>query len=229
MDKEEIKVWVKENKKKFAEDFLKNFPNKKDGKSVAFFMAGLPGAGKTEFSKRFAEFVGTQNIVRLDMDEIAMHIPGYTPEKADIFRGGASELLNRIFDIVLKRRLNFILDGTFGAKYALDNTRRAKEIGYDVQIFWVKKEPEIAWKFTKEREKIEHRSISKEGFVEIFPKISQNIISAMKKYDKISVVIVEKNAKSGAIRQVSLKEMIEIDTEESKKYNVQSLLEKING
>ena len=45
-------------------------------------MAGLPGIGKTELSKNIIADSGLK-LLRIDMDEIASMLPGYTPEKAE--------------------------------------------------------------------------------------------------------------------------------------------------
>ncbi len=73
--------WVKRNKriiiKKFTEE-KKPVPLRQ--KSIAIFMAGSPGAGKTEFSKRFINVLSRINsfgtsIVRIDGDEIRELLP----------------------------------------------------------------------------------------------------------------------------------------------------------
>ena len=123
-------------------------------------MAGLPGAGKTEFSKNLIKLVDGAKAVRIDMDEIATQIKGYHPEIADEFRGQASKLMNGLYDKVLKEKLEFIMDGTFGSKSSIKNVERAINHGYTVKVIYIIQDPKLAWKFTLAREKVEHRSIS---------------------------------------------------------------------
>ena len=52
---------------------------------AAFFMAGLPGAGKTEFTVSLKD-ASRLKVVRIDMDEIATQIEAYNPLQADLFR-----------------------------------------------------------------------------------------------------------------------------------------------
>lgn len=183
-------------KKVFVENFIKQSGAKSHPNPSAIFMAGLPGAGKTEFSKNLIKILGDKEVVRIDMDEIASQIKSYRPEIADKYREPATRLMNGIYDKVLKEQLEFIMDGTFGSKSSIKNVERAISHGYVIKIIYIIQDPKLAWKFTLAREKVEHRSINKEGFIETYFNIVNNILkvsSLMKKYDKITVDIVIKN------------------------------------
>ena len=80
-------------------------------------MAGLPGAGKTELSRALIEISGLSPI-RIDMDELATTVTGYTPETADTFRLASSTLLTELYSKVIRNKLDFIMDGTFSSKTA---------------------------------------------------------------------------------------------------------------
>jgi UDP-N-acetylglucosamine kinase len=71
---------------------------------AASFMAGTPGAGKTEFSKRLIENFSVKPL-RIDTDELREKIPGYTGANSKVVQGAASVALDRILDRVLKDRL----------------------------------------------------------------------------------------------------------------------------
>ncbi len=183
-------------KKAFVEAFIEKSGAKPNPNPSAFFMAGLPGAGKTEFSKNLIKLVGGAKAVRIDMDEIATRIKGYHPESADEFRGQASKLMNGIYDKVLKEKLEFIMDGTFGSKSSIKNVERAITHGYTVKVIYIIQDPKLAWKFTLAREKVEHRSISIDGFVKTYFNITNNILMLkpfMEKHDKITLDIVINN------------------------------------
>ena len=184
------------SKKVFVEEFIRKFGAEPVANPSAIFMAGLPGAGKTEFSKNLVDIVGGTKAVRIDMDEIASQIKDYTPEKANEFRESATRLLNGILDRVLKEKMEFILDGTFGSKNAIKNIERAINHGYSAKIVYIIQDPKRAWDFTKAREKVEHRSITQDGFIVTYFNIIKNI-SAMgpllNKYDKITLDMVWKN------------------------------------
>jgi predicted ABC-type ATPase len=156
-------------------------------------MAGLPGAGKTEFTKNLI-IDSRLTVLRIDMDEIAEGIEGYSPEQASAFRGAASDILNTVFDRATHRRVDFIMDGTFQSRSALKNLQRSVNKGYRIKVIYISQEPEIAWRFTQDREKVEHRAIDKEGFIESYFNIMHNIKSiSTLKIDNLVLDIVIKD------------------------------------
>jgi hypothetical protein len=115
---EEAKIFIKKEKhaliKKFAD--LEKFPPLE--KPFSFFMAGSPGAGKTEFSKRLIEIMAPISMVRIDADEIKEFIPQYNGKNSDIVQGAASIGVDNLNYYTLKHKQNSIMDGTF-ANYSL--------------------------------------------------------------------------------------------------------------
>ena len=191
-----LKKYPEISKKEFVEEFIQKSGAKSAVSPSAVFMAGLPGAGKTEFSRNLVELVGGAKAVRIDMDEIASQIKGYAPERADKYRESATKLLNGVLDRVIHERMNFVLDGTFGSNNAIKNIERVIKHGYSVKVVYIVQDPKLAWEFTKAREKVEHRSITQEGFIEAYFNIIKNInemASLLKNNDKITLDIVWKN------------------------------------
>src|SRR5262245_42335918 len=84
--------WVRKNKKKIAREFIRRINFEPSDNPTGIFTAGLPGAGKTEFTVELLKDI-IDKPLRIDMDEIATLIEGYKPEIADKFRGGASMIL----------------------------------------------------------------------------------------------------------------------------------------
>ena len=52
-DSEDAKEFIKKNKSLLFEKFASDKIYKPNDKPISLFMAGSPGAGKTEYSKRF--------------------------------------------------------------------------------------------------------------------------------------------------------------------------------
>ena len=190
------KKWLKQHKKEIIANLIKESGAIPDNELSALFMAGLPGAGKTEVSKNFIDIFSLKT-VRIDMDEIASKIEGYRPEIADQFRKPASTLLSEILSTVLKDRLDFVMDGTFGSPYALKNVERTLHHGYSIRIVYVHQDPKIAWNFTRAREKVEHRAIGIEDFIDSYFNTINNIRKVLNKnYANVSLEVVLKNAKN---------------------------------
>jgi len=172
---EDAKQFIKKNKKLLYDRFASENLLKPKDRPISIFMAGSPGAGKTEYSKRFIQkFEG--DIARIDADEIRKIIPQYTGANSDIVQGAASIGVDILFGYVLKKKYNLLLDGTF-AKFdiAYRNIERSLNKGREVAVCYIYQEPLIAWEFTKKREKIEGRRIPKKAFIESFVNSKKNV------------------------------------------------------
>lgn len=173
-------MWVKKNEKflvKFFADLILYPPV--DNPST-YFMAGCPGAGKTEYSKEFISELIKNNpqrkIVRIDADEIRDKIPIYDRTNASEMQKAATIGVQKLFDHVQHHKQDVLLDSTFAVyKYARDNIKRALARGREVGIFYIYQDPLVAWDFTKKGEKIEGRPIPKDFFIDAFFASRENV------------------------------------------------------
>jgi predicted ABC-type ATPase len=134
---------------------------------VSVFMAGSPGAGKTEASIALVNLFSDAAILRIDPDELRSEFPGYAGGNAWLFQGGVSILVEKIIDLALRQRQSFILDGTFASlDLARSNVQRSLGRSRFVQVLYVYQNPVLAWEFVKAREAAEGRRIRAEHFVE---------------------------------------------------------------
>lgn len=193
---EKAKEWIRNNKKFLIEKFanLNSFPGVSNPFTI--FMAGCPGAGKTEYSKSFIRsYDPNTKIVRIDADEIRDEIPGYVGGNAYRFQGAAALGVEKLFDYIQDHKQNAIVDGTFSdLKIGLRNIERALNRNRKVGIFYLYQDPVTAWEFTKKREKVEGRHVSKDMFIKSFFLAKENVnkVKAILK-DKIELNLVEKN------------------------------------
>ncbi|NCU41713.1 MAG: hypothetical protein EOM19_03240 [Candidatus Moranbacteria bacterium] len=165
---EQAKFFIKMHQKNLIEKFasLKKFPPSKS-LPATYFMAGSPGAGKTEFSKKFINLLPEDHIVRIDADEIKILIPQYNKKNSDIIQGAASLGVEKLYDFVLKHKQNALVDGTLANyKKSEENIQRSLEKNREIHIFYLSQNPLIAWDFTQKREELEGRNIPKEAFIE---------------------------------------------------------------
>lgn len=193
--------WANKNKKTIAREFIRRTSFVSNDHPVGIFTAGLPGAGKTEFTIELLKNI-IDRPVRIDMDEIAKLIEGYKPEVADKFRAGASAILARIYDEIIKHKIDFVFDGTFSQEKALQNLDRALRHGYTVKIYYIHQQPEIAWQFTKARELVEHRAIDRQGFIDTYGKLRDNLTNLCNGYDNVTVSIIIKDLDNKEGRRV---------------------------
>ena len=144
------------------------------------FMAGSPGAGKTEFSKSFCEIMQRKDpnlhIVRIDADEIKEFIPYYNGKNSDAVQGASALGVQKLFDHVQSHNQNLVLDGTFGdLKISLENVERSLTRNRRVGIVYIYKEPLEAWDITQKREVLEGRVVPKETFVDCLFAAKDNV------------------------------------------------------
>lgn len=147
---------------------------------VSVFMAGSPGAGKTEASLALVNLFADTAILRIDPDELRGEFSSYTGGNAWLFQAGVSILVEKILDFALDQRQSFILDGTFSnLAVARRNIERSLKKGRFVQILYVYQDPFLAWDFVQAREEAEGRRIRKEHFIEQYF-AARDVVNALK-------------------------------------------------
>ncbi len=156
---------AKKIKKVFAKELTDKNKYPKEEAPVSVFMAGSPGAGKTEASKALLEqFDG--DVIRIDADEFRSQFEDYTGNNSWLFQPAVSILVEKVHDLVIKQSQSFLLDGTLtNHKKAADNIRRSIKYGRMIQILYVYQEPSRAWEFVQAREKMEGRNIPLDRFI----------------------------------------------------------------
>lgn len=156
------------NKKEIAKRWTdpKVFPP--EDKPVSVFMAGCPGAGKTEASIELLDSVRENgfHILRIDPDDLREEFSEYEGGNSWLFQKGVSVLVDKIHDLALKQQQSFLLGGTLtNYRIAEKNVKRSLDKGRTVQILYVYQEPKLAWQFVQARERKEGRKIRPEDFV----------------------------------------------------------------
>lgn len=193
-DSEDAKKFIKKNKNLLFEKFASSKIYHLSENPISLFMAGSPGAGKTEYSKRFIERFDS-NIVRIDADEIREIIPQYNGANSDVIQGAASVAVDILYSYTLKNKYNLLLDGTF-AKFEIvyRNIERSINKNREVAIHYIYQDPLVAWRFTKKREKLEGRKVPKEVFIKSFLNAKNNVIKIKSIFkDEIKVYLVIKD------------------------------------
>ncbi len=219
--------FIKKNKKILIEKFasLDNYASVSD--PLTFFMAGSPGAGKTEYSKGFIESLEIEQpgikIVRIDPDEIRKIIPGYTGGNSWEVQRAASFGVEPLLDHVLHKNLNFVLDGTFSNyEKSKKNIERCLKYKRRVGIIYIYLKPEVAWAFTKKREKLEGRPIPKDAFINDFFLAQENVQKIKNQFGTdVHVTLVIKNHE-GSVEKTPF-EIDKIDSYIEKKYTKREL------
>ena len=165
--KMKARVFANDNKKDICNSILKDYPSEREPVSV--FMAGSPGAGKTEASRRLIERISHSDkaILRIDTDELRNYFDGYNGANSHLFHEAASTLAEKLHDEALKRKISFVFDSTFSSyEKGKQNIQRSLKRDRLVQIYFVYQDPKQAWKLVQDREMVEGRKITIETFIE---------------------------------------------------------------
>ena len=169
-------------------------------------MAGVPGAGKTEYISSFIEenVIFKDNALRIDLDEIITVFEEYQPEEDSRFRSIGSRIVENILDRAFKGGYNFILDGTFAGAKAIDNVHRAIRHGYLVYIVVLIEDIEQAKEYTRIRKEKTKREIKDEAFGEIIAGIRKNLKTIQSNFINkglpVVVEFIEKRWQEGTVR-----------------------------
>lgn len=154
-------------------------------------MAGSPGAGKTEVALGLAE--NYDNHVIIDADAFRSKFPDYNGKNSSDFQKASSWLVEQALKFVLEKGYSFILDATFAILSAEKNVIRAEKKGFRVTIIYVYQDPQIAWQFTKERERAEGRKVPKSTFINAYFKARENIKKVKERHPDIVLHIIVKD------------------------------------
>jgi len=194
--------YIKQNKKVLVKNFcsIEKFPS--HAKPYTIFMAGSPGAGKTEYSKAFINELYMKDstvTVRIDPDEIRNFIPWSTDYDIEYYKSAVNKGQEILFDYVQHHNQNVLVDGTLAN---LDHSRklidRALGKRRKVSILYTYQDPVLAWDFTKKRKVIENRSIPKSVFVTSFFDAINNVNILKREFNgNIDLTVIIKNYSNG--------------------------------
>ena len=187
--------FARKNKKRIAKRLTDPAIFVPEENPVSVFMAGSPGAGKTEASLALLQKLGDGAIIRIDPDELRSEFASYDGGNAWLFQKAVSVLVDRIHDVALDQKQSFLLDGTLSNfDRAQKNISRSLKKERAVQILYVYQEPMLAWEFVQKREAAEGRRIRPEHFIEQYFGARQVVNRLKTEFGKqISIDLLLKN------------------------------------
>ena len=199
MNEDQAKHWAKDkaNQQKVIDSCIAR--DNPDDLRLAIFMAGIPGAGKTEFVRGLTKSSG-KNMLVIEHDQLVEHIDTYTPERYYHFRKAGSVLVTKLFEHALAHNYSFIFDGTLSHDNGLKNIQKSLKHGYRVIVIYIHQDMKTAWNLTVDRELVKKRSIEKSGFIETCNKITTNlkaIFTAYKSDPSFEFWVLKKNGDPG--------------------------------
>ncbi|MAZ40960.1 Zeta toxin [bacterium] len=170
-------VFAQKNKKEIAKRLVDSSIYKPEDHPVSVFMAGSPGAGKTESAKALIQKISNNDLVlHIDPDELRVEFEAYNGKNSSLFQGATSIVVDKIHDLALKQKQSFVFDGTLtNFNRAVDNISRSLKKSRDVFIVYVYQDPIQAWEFVKIRASKDGRIIPREAFIEQYFLARENV------------------------------------------------------
>lgn len=234
LSEEEIRIqqealaFAKKNRKAIARRLTDKGKFLPEEHPVSVFMAGSPGAGKTEASIELIERLGSP-VIRIDPDELRSECPGYAGVNAYLFQPAVSVLVDKIHDQVLDQKQSFVLDGTLSHyDRARKNIERSLGRGRIVQILYVYQEPRLAWEFVQAREAAEGRRIPTSQFIDQYF-AARDVVNRLKadlgKAVKVDLLL-KNNDNSSRMYQAGIDR---IDTHVPERYTRQDIEQMLNN
>jgi len=214
--------FIRKNKNLLFEKFANRNLYTPDDFPVTVFMAGSPGAGKTEFSRALVDTFKNK-AVRVDADEVRNMFEDYTGDNSHLFQNAVSIGVDELYQYCLSNNFNVVVDGTFAHKRTIENIQKSLNKNRKVVIYFIYQEPTIAWDFTRKREIVEHRKITKEVFIRTFFQSKKNIKLAKKEFgDKIKLNLVIKDLNNDKVSDLRIN-IDDVDSYINKPYNEDEL------
>ncbi|HVA11437.1 MAG TPA: zeta toxin family protein [Candidatus Dormibacteraeota bacterium] len=172
-------TWARNKKKELAYIFCSPDLIPPTERPVTIFMAGTPGAGKTEFSKSLLELFNT-SAVRIDADDIRdmMKEIGYNGANSEKYQYGVGLAVNNLYRKAIKQHQSVLIDGTFAYRGWRENIEMSLHVNRLVEIYYLYQDPKIAWDFVKKRELSQGRAVPIEVFVKDYTDCIENVCNA---------------------------------------------------
>lgn len=191
---------------------------------VSVFMAGSPGAGKTESAKELIKNISINSpILRIDADEVRSQFEDYDGSNSSLFQASSSILIEKMHDMALKNNQSFVFDGTlYNFNKTVQNIERSHHKGREVFIVYVYQDPVQAWEFVKERSMKEGMSVPKQAFIKQYFAARGNVNKIKEMFkDKVQIDIVVKNIDGSDFKYKE--NIIIVDSHIKEKYSEETL------
>ncbi len=190
--------FARDNKKKIAKKLTDTAVFLPEEYPISVFMAGSPGAGKTETAKFLIETLSEgKKILHIDPDDLRKEFSDYDGHNSLLFQYPTSIIADKMQDMALRNSQSFVFDGTLtNLNRSKENIDRSLQLKYKREVFivYVYQDPIQAWKFVRQREKKDGRSIPDEVFIQQYFAARENVNTLKEIFGKkIQVDIVVKN------------------------------------
>ena len=187
----------------------------------SIFLAGAPGAGKSEFLETILVDLRKDFIV-IDIDRYRCMFEGYNGENASDFQKSSVRVADKILKFCFHHHLNFIFDGTFRSyEKVKQNLEQCIHYKRKTMATLIYQEPRISFYYTFLRKLYKTRNVPVEVFIDGFYSSIENIFRAKDEFE-VFLFIASKTYQNIDKRKFTYKIHDEIQTLENfcKKFRI---------
>lgn len=187
---------MKDHRQELIVTFTKGYKESHPEKPLSIFLAGSPGAGKTEYAQSIVDLGPA--LLRIEADAIREWLPMYTGSNSDVMQQAASRGVDFLYDYALKQEISIVLDSTFTPyTIARKNVQRSLKRGRTVQLHYIYQDPLAAWAFVKKREIVEGRRVPREAFIRKFFEAYENVSRVKQEFEEqVELTVVVRDYRS---------------------------------
>lgn len=226
---ERSKTFARKNKKKIAKKLVDIELYPPEPHPISVFMAGSPGAGKTESAKELIQKFSNNNaILRIDSDDLRCEFEDYVGTNSSLFQASTSIIADKMQDIALHQEQSFIFDGTLtNLNKTIENIKRSLDKKREVFIVYVYQDPLQAWRFVKRRAEKDGRVIPKRIFMDQYFLARANVNKVKELFgDDVKIDLIVKNIDGTDFKYSENITIIDNYTKE--KYSKENLISALN-
>ncbi|MDD2565624.1 MAG: zeta toxin family protein [Candidatus Gracilibacteria bacterium] len=171
---------------------LDNYKTSIDEPST-IFLAGSPGAGKSEFIE---SRIDCNKYIIIDIDKYRNLFEGYNGINSGEFQISSTKVANKMYKFCMQNNLNVVVDGTFGnIKKIEENIGQCLKRKRDFSIILIFQDPVISYFYTKEREKNGKRNVPQEVFIDKYYNSIINSFIIKERHPEIGFIVAFKSLK----------------------------------
>lgn len=215
--------WLRSNMKRLKREFCNPELYDPEKNPVTIFMAGTPGAGKTEFSKSLIDTF-PKPIIRIDADEVRelMRDIGYSGNNSHCFQRAATNAVNNLYGHALSKNQSALLDGTFAYGNWRVNIERSLEKERLVEIYYLYQDPLVAWGYVEKRRLAQGRAVPMEVFITDYYTAMNNVRKAKEVFGSRITLYFAKNNYQKSLEYINI-DVQDLDKHLPEVYNITDL------
>ncbi|MDD4151624.1 MAG: zeta toxin family protein [Candidatus Gracilibacteria bacterium] len=190
------------------------------------FLAGAPGAGKSEFIDTIKY---NSKFIVIDVDKYRVLFEGYEGYNASIFQNFSTKVANKLYKYCMHNNLNVIVDGTFGNLNIIEqNINQCIKNNREFGVVLIYQDPVISYFYTKLRQLEGKRNVPQNVFIDKFYNSIQNAFEVKQKYKDMFFIFAYKNAKGIFQTNKNVVDKKSFDKKVMLNYNQNLLIDNLN-